>query len=1086
MAVDPASDDVAQQIEYLWDVKAALTRKVTIAVIVSLLEEPLGHLESGTFTEDDWKLVQLILTLFRNILSIQGITVQQKASGSATRFLHLTEKLLEIMFHENAVDLILVLVQHVNDPGGYIRQINLLLLEVLHYILLGWDPELVANTFINNTKANENGAVSAESIRSIAQEEEEKRRAIRQNNVDCCLKLDGTFTRVAMDGSKMLIKGNPAAASATGLSKVRKVPRGPLKKVALDNGGSFLRQDNIRELLHTFLNQFLSGGYNDLMQTIQDDITKEHQDIQLNDIDIFFQVAHFVTAFHHKKILMIRMLDLVLKRLPEDSKECETARVMLYKLFYDQTDKGLTQFLLNLFRCFNSHKQPKSDLADLLEIIHIILRLMEKLQAYGALRVSKKLRRRTKKKASKNQNEVDSRMINKSDNAHQLSSSTSEPCLDLGKSKPENILDSNPGQSKQELHQDGVLLVSPPVESDVLENTQHVQNHSSPSHVDEENKNYADHEYETGGSSNNDEPTTNEVNFDISTFLFSFATNTVIHNLCWLLKHYKANSASTNYHIVSMIRRFCDDLELSPMFYQLSLLTTFYDILAEQKPCKHREYMHIVNYLSKFIREMLKRMKSQPLLFVEILFWKTRMECEHINAEALMGDIVKVRKDIRQMYGNNKGSTNYLGDKDYRSIADALGEDEIDLDIPSINHDRRMEQQSSPVGQSNLVQTKLRKSKRSSMADISENKIDDDVSEITPTSAQVQETSRRHNHPSFTQEQIAIISELYHKYKNEKKCSRLIADALDPVGKISPALITRKLKELGLMIAPKKKLVKVKRLPAMVDPAMPGSADNDETQRGLEERGNFNPSKASNTRKRVRAFSVEEELQITVLYEVFKNHKKRNVMIANALDPKNQISAAEVSRELKNLGLLPCEKSTSTSRKHVKDNEGNDAQHKCDEETLLMIRKRSGRKKRAVGVCGGANISSQQQQETPLGNDSDVVLSSLFNRKKRTIGVHGGASFGLKQLKETPQGNDSDDLALSSLFKNALTNDKPKAPENDRGAIENDTIQLEKSMLLGQGEEEDLNDEDEILPMAHRRMGSRRSLKMVVDFDEDD
>ncbi|KAG0490615.1 hypothetical protein HPP92_007478 [Vanilla planifolia] len=174
MPVDPASDDVAQQIEYLWDVKAALTRKVTIAVIVSLLEEPLGHLESGTFTEDDWKLVQLILTLFRNILAIQGITVQQKASGSATRFLHLTEKLLEIMFHENAVDLILVLVQHVNDPGGYIRQINLLLLEVLHYILLGWDPELVANTFIYNTKANENGAVSAESIRSIAQEEEEK------------------------------------------------------------------------------------------------------------------------------------------------------------------------------------------------------------------------------------------------------------------------------------------------------------------------------------------------------------------------------------------------------------------------------------------------------------------------------------------------------------------------------------------------------------------------------------------------------------------------------------------------------------------------------------------------------------------------------------------------------------------------------------------------------------------------------------------------------------------------------------------------------------------------------------------------
>lgn len=53
------------------------------------------------------------------------------------------------------------------------------------------------------------------------------------------------------------------------------------------------------------------------------------------------------------------MLDLVLRMLPEDSKETQTARVLLYKLFYDQTDQGLTHFLQNMFRSFNTHKQPK-------------------------------------------------------------------------------------------------------------------------------------------------------------------------------------------------------------------------------------------------------------------------------------------------------------------------------------------------------------------------------------------------------------------------------------------------------------------------------------------------------------------------------------------------------------------------------------------------------------------------------------------------------------------------------------------------------------------------------------------------------
>lgn len=53
------------------------------------------------------------------------------------------------------------------------------------------------------------------------------------------------------------------------------------------------------------------------------------------------------------------MLDLVIKLLPEDSKEPQTARILLYKLFYDQTEDGMTQLLLNLIKTFDTHKQCK-------------------------------------------------------------------------------------------------------------------------------------------------------------------------------------------------------------------------------------------------------------------------------------------------------------------------------------------------------------------------------------------------------------------------------------------------------------------------------------------------------------------------------------------------------------------------------------------------------------------------------------------------------------------------------------------------------------------------------------------------------
>lgn len=99
---------------------------------------------SNTFAEDDWKLVQLVLTLFRNILAIHDITQQQKSAGLATQCFCLADRLLELMFEENVMDLIIVLTQHVDDSSGYFQQDNLLLLEIFNCIFLGQDPELIA------------------------------------------------------------------------------------------------------------------------------------------------------------------------------------------------------------------------------------------------------------------------------------------------------------------------------------------------------------------------------------------------------------------------------------------------------------------------------------------------------------------------------------------------------------------------------------------------------------------------------------------------------------------------------------------------------------------------------------------------------------------------------------------------------------------------------------------------------------------------------------------------------------------------------------------------------------------------------
>lgn len=77
----------------------------------------------------------------------------------------------------------------------------------------------------------------------------------------------------------------------------------------------------------------------------------------------------------------------------------------------------------------------------------------------------------------------------------------------------------------------------------------------------------------TDDSSDGEEQTaTDEVDFKVSTFISAFASNSIIQNICWLLKFYKSNPKQTNNHIVSILRRITEDLELSPMLYQVSVL----------------------------------------------------------------------------------------------------------------------------------------------------------------------------------------------------------------------------------------------------------------------------------------------------------------------------------------------------------------------------------------------------------------------------------------------------------------------------------------------------------------------------------
>ncbi|KAK9145270.1 hypothetical protein Sjap_005173 [Stephania japonica] len=1305
MPIDPTSNDIPQQIEYLWGLKASVTRNDTIAVIMSLLEAPLENLERwrslvvgkeakerenqplelgesliiskdcgggqggglkatsikpsmgavecggsggsgrvGTikevgsshvktfsafdstkevgsrdclglidaFTEEDWKLVQLVVTLFRNILAIQDISMQIKASGSATQFLSLRDRFLELLFHENVTDLILVLVQHVGGSSGYLRQDNLLLLETLYYMFLCQDPELIAKASPESLRADEIVKESIGSLQSMMEEEKEKRRLIRLQKLDRHSQFSGTFTRLSMDGSKSLFKGNPANAAHDSLLKPHKKHRGPLKRTVWDLGKLSSSKD-VLEMLHGFLNQLLSGAYNGLMESIREDIEKEHHVIESNDVLVFFHVAQFITAFQYRKFLctkeissslekevgskegltntyadsslfqgnicgpiattmkeamfflvfskwrnafeglketndykflsaagalmktMMCMLRLVLKLLPEDSKEAQTARILLYKLFYDQTDQGLTQFLMMMFRSFDTHKQPKSDLADLIEMMHVIICLMEKFQARGTLRVSKKSRRRKRKVPANTDGILDESLREAPESAEtEIVNSTEGPPVDK---KVEEIRRNSSAEGN-----DDVIVAPMQVEDPGMSsNTGHVGNESALSGNKNSSSNADDLIY-ADSSEEDESPALVEVDFKVSSLISNISNNIVVQKLCWLLKFYKSNSACTNHYILCMLRRICEDLELSPMLYQLSLVTIFYDILVEQKSSPCKEYANIVSFLNNLVRKMLRKMKHQPLLFVELLFWKTRKECHYITSESLLHELGNVKKKTGAWGSNlvdDYGERDKHRGRANRSIADSLGDDEADFAIPpdssyqksfsysyvgnlskyipsllsmpyvhreqdqhEVEHLKVSQRYEEVVG--NVSKGKASNS-NSDIGDVENNQFHDAYSEAPYLDHKSRMARKRKKKLILDEEMETNIRNLFEKYKSERNCSRLIAEALDPSGGISPVQVSSKLKQLGLMVVSKKQ-----------------KFHGDEPTDGVDNRNaeGIDVEKLSvlkSSRKRVHAFSKEHELMLKNLFEQFKGNERCSYMIANSLDANFKLTAAQVSRKLKQLGIqIPQKRRLSETKMRLRDEDNEDLseeekENDSDEETLSALKRRSkGNRNMIPAKDAITDVGEQIPEIKAVQDDSDdELLISVMEKSSRRLVASARDELNANLVEDGLNQNNS----ATELYQDTIERDEHNhsyetdIPRTERTlnhchsegfteanevfgivskTLESPIVSNDDKHVEHQDMDEDLADsEEDVIPAAPTNVTVRRKLKMVIDPDDE-
>lgn len=103
---------------------------------------------SGTLTDMDGKMFQLVLTLIRNLLAVDDPSSSLvRASVASPQALYVKDALIERLFNENVMDLLLALIQHVGGEQPFLRHDNLLILEIFNYLFSGQMPDVIASSY---------------------------------------------------------------------------------------------------------------------------------------------------------------------------------------------------------------------------------------------------------------------------------------------------------------------------------------------------------------------------------------------------------------------------------------------------------------------------------------------------------------------------------------------------------------------------------------------------------------------------------------------------------------------------------------------------------------------------------------------------------------------------------------------------------------------------------------------------------------------------------------------------------------------------------------------------------------------------
>ncbi|KAH9640510.1 hypothetical protein HF086_018176 [Spodoptera exigua] len=328
----------------------------------------------------------------------------------------------------------------------------------------------------------------------------------------------------------------------------------------------------------------------------------------------------------------------------------ESAKVLKSNIFYVLEYR---EFIISTVLNYDENKMPRSYLVDLMETVHLFLKMLEHYCKKTGLVVQKKVRKKAKSKPKKQKAVVQKPKVAspavweevRAQLAAVLSSGVEEhpPPFDAASDVPIDQQKEHCMKNIQKLMRDykfeeavgmfraarevwpdegifGTAGITEDEELTMLETVYNAELEIETTENADDLNETQNSEYDEEDEEDEEERTTAvvETDFDFKDFVNRFCHPRVVSACVTLLENYDKNLPYTNHCIAKMLHRIAWDCKRPSMMFQASLFLIFQKILDDRVP----HFKELEKFAIYILRKFTEVASKNPKVFIELLFWK--------------------------------------------------------------------------------------------------------------------------------------------------------------------------------------------------------------------------------------------------------------------------------------------------------------------------------------------------------------------------------------------------------------------------------------------------------------------------------